>query len=145
VNQLLSFIVRVRHEVAGRIVTLRCHQRFCPLYPIGTCVLGNEGVRSSRNNVSSLHGVVVNARADTTTASIRAVGTQDGVAWSTQVKRRATVVTKDKPKMLLKNGFVVSAAGRLQNQAWTKKVRGQVQGLRTPLTQMRHHRRRDAT
>jgi hypothetical protein len=89
--------------------------------------------------------VVVNARADTTTASIRAVGTQDGVAWSTQVKRRATVVTKDKPKMLLKNGFVVSAAGRLQNQAWTNKVRGQVQGLRTPLTQMRHHRRRDAT
>ena len=69
-----SWVVRVRHEVAGGIVTLRCHQRFCPLYPIGTCVAGNGGVRSSRDNVSSLFGVVVQARADTATASITAVG-----------------------------------------------------------------------
>ena len=33
-------------------------------------------------------GVVVKARADTTTASIKAVGDQEGVAGSTQVKRR---------------------------------------------------------
>jgi hypothetical protein len=65
--------VRVRHEVAGGIVTPSCHQRFCPLYPIGTCVAGNGGVRSSRDNVSSLLGVVVRARADTATASITAV------------------------------------------------------------------------
>src|SRR5262249_8711465 len=49
----LSWGVRVRHEVAGGIVTVSCHQRFCPLYPIGTCVAGNGGVRSSRDNVSS--------------------------------------------------------------------------------------------
>jgi hypothetical protein len=55
------------------------------------------------------------------------------------------VVTQDKPKMLLKNGFVVPASRRLQNQAWAKKARGQVRGLRTPPTQMRYHRRRDAT
>jgi len=85
---LLSYFVRVRHEVAGGIVTLGCHQLFCQLSPIGTCVAGNSGVRSSRDNVSSLSGVVVNARADTTTASLKAVGDQEGVAWSTQVKRR---------------------------------------------------------
>ena len=50
----LILIVRVRHEVAGRNVTQSCHQRFCPLSPIGTCVAGNGGVRSSRDNVSSL-------------------------------------------------------------------------------------------
>ena len=61
VSRLLSLVVRVRHDVAGGIVTLRCHQRFCPLYPIGTCVAGNGGVRSSRDNVSSLCGVVVKA------------------------------------------------------------------------------------
>ena len=33
----------------------------------------------------------------------------------------ATVVTKDKPKMLLQNGCVVSASRRLQNQAWAKR------------------------
>src|SRR5262249_16335226 len=44
----------VRHEVVGGIVTLRCHPWFCPRYPIGTCVAGNGGVRSSRDNVSSL-------------------------------------------------------------------------------------------
>ena len=58
---LLSLVIRVRHDVAGGIVTLSCHQRFCPLYPIGTCVAGNGGVRSSRDNVSSLSGVVVRA------------------------------------------------------------------------------------
>jgi hypothetical protein len=57
----VSFYVRVRHEVAGGIVTPRCHQRFCPLYPIGTCVSGNGEVRSSRDNVPLLFGVVVEA------------------------------------------------------------------------------------
>ena len=33
-------------------------------------------------------GVAVKARADTATASIKAVGAQERVAWSTQVKRR---------------------------------------------------------
>jgi len=83
-----SFGVRVRHEVAGGIVTRRCHQLFCQLYPTGTCVPGNGEVRSSRDNVSSSFGMVVKARADTTTASIKAVGDQDRVARSTQVKRR---------------------------------------------------------
>jgi hypothetical protein len=54
------------------------------------------------------------------------------------------VVTKNKPKMLLKNGLVVSASRRLQNQAWAKKARGQVRKLLTLPTQMLHHRRRDA-
>jgi len=31
------------------------------------------------------------------------------------------VVIKDKPKMLRKNGLVVSASRRLQNQAWAKR------------------------
>ena len=31
------------------------------------------------------------------------------------------VVIKGKPKMLLKNGSVVPASRRLQNQAWTKR------------------------
>jgi hypothetical protein len=69
-------------------VTLRCHPRFCPRYPIGTCVAGNGGVRSSRDNVPSLYGVVVKVRANTATASIKVVGAQDEVARSTQVKRR---------------------------------------------------------
>ena len=49
----MSCVIRVRREVAGGIVTLRCHPRVCPRYPIGTCVAGNGGVRSSRDNVSS--------------------------------------------------------------------------------------------
>jgi hypothetical protein len=61
VSRLLSDFVRVRHEVAGGIVTRRCHPRFCPRYPIGTCVAGNGGVRSSRDNVPSPFGVVVKA------------------------------------------------------------------------------------
>jgi hypothetical protein len=64
----------VRHEVAGGIVTRSGHQRFCPLYPIGTCVAGNGGVRSSRDNGPSSLGVAVKTRADTATASIKAVG-----------------------------------------------------------------------
>jgi len=71
---LLNSVVRVRHEVAGGIGTLRCHQRFCPLYPIGTCVAGNGGVPSSRDNVSALLGAAVKAGAHTATASIQVVG-----------------------------------------------------------------------
>src|SRR4051812_32700046 len=82
------WIVQVRHEVASETVTRSCHQPFYRLYPTGTCVLGNEEVRSSPDNVSSPFGVVVRAGADTTTASIKAVGDQDGVVRSTQVKCR---------------------------------------------------------
>jgi hypothetical protein len=49
-------------------------------------VTGNGEVRSLGDNVSSILGSVVNARADTTTASITAVGGQQFGAWSTQVK-----------------------------------------------------------
>jgi hypothetical protein len=64
-----------------------CHPRFCPRYPIGRCVTGNGGVRGSRDNVPSPCGVVVRARADTTTPSTKAVGAQNGTPWSTQVQR----------------------------------------------------------
>jgi len=84
----VSFYVRVRHEVASGTVTQRCHQPFCRLYPTGTCVLGNEGVRSSPDNVSSPARVAVEVRANAATASIRAVGDQDRVDGSTQVKCR---------------------------------------------------------
>ena len=49
-------------------------------------VTGNGEVRSLGNNVTSIYGSVVNARADTATASITAVGGQQSGAWSTQVK-----------------------------------------------------------
>ena len=54
-----ELVVRVRHEVAdvscaciaGRRLT---HLLFCQQSPTGTCVAGNGGVRSSRDNVASL-------------------------------------------------------------------------------------------
>ena len=49
-------------------------------------VTGNGEVRSLGDNVTSILGSVVNARADTATASITAVGGQQSGAWSTQVK-----------------------------------------------------------
>jgi len=84
----LASLPDVRHEVASGTVTMGCHQPFCRLYPMGTCVLGNEEVRSSPDNVSSPVRVAVRARADTATASIEAVGDQDRVVRSTQVKCR---------------------------------------------------------
>jgi hypothetical protein len=49
-------------------------------------VTGNGEVRSLGNNVTSILGSAVNARADTATASIKAVGGQQSGIWSTQVK-----------------------------------------------------------
>jgi hypothetical protein len=49
-------------------------------------VTGNGEVRSLGDNVTSILGSAVNARADTATASINAVGGQQSGAWSTQVK-----------------------------------------------------------
>ena len=46
----------------------------------------NGEVRSLGDNVTSIYGSVVNARADTATASITAVGGQQPGAGSTQVK-----------------------------------------------------------
>src|SRR5262249_2261745 len=69
-----------------------CHLPFCRQYPTATGVAGNGGVRSSPDNVSSaprswlwpLPGA--SPQGDSATASIRAVGDQDGVVGSTQVK-----------------------------------------------------------
>ena len=49
-------------------------------------VTGNGEVRSLGDNVTSILESVVNARADTATASITAVGGQQSGVWSTQVK-----------------------------------------------------------
>ena len=49
-------------------------------------VAGNGEVRSLGNNVTSIYGSVVKARADTTTASTKAVGGQQSGVRSTQVK-----------------------------------------------------------
>ena len=49
-------------------------------------VTGNGEVRSPGDNVTSILGSVVGARADTATASIKAVGGQQSGAGSTQVK-----------------------------------------------------------
>ena len=51
-----------------------------------TGVAGNGEVRSLGNNVTSIYGSVVKARADTTTASTKAVGGQQSRVRSTQVK-----------------------------------------------------------
>ncbi len=45
-------------------------------------VTGNGEVRSLGDNVTSILESVVNARADTATASIKAVGDQQSGAWS---------------------------------------------------------------
>ena len=51
-------------------------------------VAGNGKVRSLGDNVTSILGSAVDARADTATASITAVGSQQSGTWSTQVKCR---------------------------------------------------------
>jgi len=47
---------------------------FCQKSPTVTCVAGNCGVGSSRDNEASAHGLATDARADVATASITAVG-----------------------------------------------------------------------
>ena len=84
-----ELVVRVRHEVANvavhEVQESGLHPLFCQRYPTGTCVSGNEGCEAPRDNVaSSLTGWSSNARADTATASITAVGNQDRVVWSTR-------------------------------------------------------------
>jgi hypothetical protein len=51
-------------------------------------VTGNGVVRSLGDNVASISGSAGNARADSATASITAVGSQQFGTWSTQVKCR---------------------------------------------------------
>ena len=56
------------------------------------------------------------------------------------------VVTKDKPKVLLKNGCCrARPVAASESGLGQKKAGGQVRGLLTPLAQMSYHRRRDAT
>jgi hypothetical protein len=60
-------------------------------------VPGNGEVRSLGDNVTSILGSVVNARADTATASITAVGGQQSGARSTPGEVRIKAVSQDKP------------------------------------------------
>ena len=53
-------------------------------------------------------------------------------------------VTKDKPKMLSQNGASRARHVAAAKSGLGQKARGQARGLRTPPTQMMHHRRRDA-
>jgi hypothetical protein len=93
--------------------------------------MGNRGVRSSRNNVTSSapeggHG----REAKAATPSIQG-GWEPGSCGRVNAgEALINVVTKAKRKML----------NRLD-----QKVRGQVRGLRTPPAQPTHHRRRGAT
>jgi hypothetical protein len=102
-------------------VARRGHPRFCPRYPIGTCAAGNGGVRSSRDNVSSLRRSgreSVSRHGDCQHQGGR------GLGWGGTVNPgevSLNVVNENKPKVLLQNGFAVPAAGRLQNQAWAKR------------------------
>jgi len=85
-------------------VTLSCHQRFCPLYPIGTCVAGNGGVRSSRDNVSSPQRggrESVSRHGDCQHQGGRGLGLGGRV---NPGEASVNVVTKDKPKVLLQCG-----------------------------------------
>ena len=93
-------------------------------------VTGNGEVRSLGDNVTSILGSVVNARADTTTASIKAVGGQQPGAWSKLSEVLLKAVSLNKPKMLL---------------GLNQTVRGQVQGLDTSLSRMEHHRPKSTT
>ena len=88
-------------------------------------VAGNGEVRSLGNNVTSILGSVVNARADTATASIKAVGGQQSGAGSKPNEVPLKAVRIDKPKML---------------SGLNQKVCGQEQGLLIPLSRMSHHR-----
>jgi len=47
---------------------------FCHQYPTRACVIGNGGVRSLWDNVSSSSGMVAQSREAATTASLKAVG-----------------------------------------------------------------------
>ena len=59
---------------------------------------------SSRDNVSSSFGRAAQARANTATASIEAVGDQDRVDGSTQREAVINVVTENERKMLIRSG-----------------------------------------
>jgi hypothetical protein len=71
----------VRHEVADETAVLRviCWHSllFCQEFPTAACVASNVGVRSPRDNVASALGLAAEARADTATASSKAVGSQE--------------------------------------------------------------------
>jgi hypothetical protein len=104
----LSFSVRVRHEVVQVAVVIAASNRthgdaairnpvFCDRYPTRTCVAGSGGVRSSGDKCI-LHpnqfdaagrtpGMATAPRGDVATASTKAVGGSDCVAWLTYVNR----------------------------------------------------------
>ena len=92
-------------------------------------VTGDGDVRSLGDNVTSILGSAVNARADTATpASRRSGASSPGQVNPGEVLIKA--VTKDKPKML---------------SGLNQKVSGQVRGLRIPPSRLVHHRPRGTT
>src|SRR5208283_3349451 len=92
-------------------------------------VPGNGDVRSLGDNVTSILGSAVNARANTATASITAVGASSpGQVNPGEVLIKA--VSKNKPTML---------------SGLNQKVSGQVRELRIPPSRMVHHRPRGTT
>ena len=62
----------VRHEVA-RLFIKELDLMFSHQSPLGTCVGGNPGVRSSRDNVAAVLGRVTKPRGQVMTASPKAV------------------------------------------------------------------------
>jgi hypothetical protein len=125
-------------------VTRSGHPRFCPRYPIGTCLAGNGGVRSSRDNVSSL-------RQSGRESASRHGDCQHhggrGLGWGGMAnpgEASVNVVTQDKPKVLLQNGDSCVRPAAAAKSGLGQKACGQVLGLRTPPAQTMHHRRRDA-
>ena len=63
----------VRHEVARSFIK-ELDLMFSHQSPIGSCVGGNPGVRSARDNVASVLGRVTTPRGSVATASSEAVG-----------------------------------------------------------------------
>ncbi len=126
-------------------MTLKCHRRFCPLYPIGTCVPGNGEVRSSRDNVSSPQRGgrdSASGHGDCQHQGGRGLGSGGRV---NPGEASLNVVIKDKPKVLLQNGDSRARPAAAAKSGLGQKACGQVRGLRTFPAQMSYHRRRDAT
>ena len=82
-------------------------------------------------------GRVARARADATTASIKAVRELGGRGTVNPGEAPLNAVNCDKPKVLLKNGCAVSAAWRLQKEAWTKRYGVRLWGSELPTRRWR--------
>jgi hypothetical protein len=85
-------LVLVRHEVVD-VAVLRTSERptapvVLPAVSYRECVSSNGEVPSPRDNVSFSFGRTATTRVDVVTASINAVGDQDRVDGSTDVKQR---------------------------------------------------------